>query len=236
MIDWEQRLRVDPGPVPPELRPLLNELFASDLAAADPYIVDLNLSGSPTPLRSSCTCGNASTTRLAFSIRAFLELFPATTPEEEEPAYLRFKQLLFETIHPTFAQFLDPRSPARSRAGRLFGAASAWTVFPRLSRPSSSPRTRRPAGINPSDQIVGVEINGDAPRLPGAHHRLARVGERHRGRRPGLAGLLHALRESILYDGRGRRGSTVSAPAASSTAPTNSCMTASPTRCGISSW
>ena len=166
MIDWEQRLGVDPGPVPPELRSLLNELFASDLATADPYIVDLNLSGSSYATAVVLYLRERFNDPLAFSIRAFLELFPATTPEEEEPAYLRFKQRLFGTIHPTFAQFLDPAQP-RTIAGRevVWGGVGVDGIPP-LESPVFLTPDEAAGWINPSDQIVGVEINGDARAYP----------------------------------------------------------------------
>ena len=152
--------------MPPELRSLLNELFASDLATADPYIVDLNLSGSPYATAVVLYLRERFNDPLAFSIRAFLELFPATTPEEEEPAYLRFKQRLFGTIHPTFAQFLDPAQP-RTIAGRevVWGGVGVDGIPP-LESPVFLTPDEAAGWINPSDQIVGVEINGDARAYP----------------------------------------------------------------------
>lgn len=166
LIFWDSQIFLAPSEVPASLLELLDSLLASDDPAADPYLADL--AALPNPYRDIVfealreRLGNP----VAFSVHEFPEMFPATLPSEDADAYLFFKQRIFASLQARFGDFLHPLKPRTISAREVVWGGVAVDGIPPLEFPRFVTPQEADDWINPRDEIVGVEINGDARAYP----------------------------------------------------------------------
>ena len=180
--------------LPPAQQALIDQLLASELPGLDKYVVDL--AAFPNPYRLQvidylrARYGTPPYT-IVFNYAQIFDFHPA---DSDTDAYIAFKRALFGALYPRMAAMMDPDAPRLIDAREVLWGGVEVDGIPALEFPTQVSAQDAAAWINDNDPVIGVAINGDVPRLPDPHHRLARDGQRHRRRPAGLARLLHALR------------------------------------------
>ena len=123
-------------------------------------------------------------------------------PDEDSRRYLLFKQALFATIFDEFAAFLDPEAPRTISAQEVFWGGVRVDGIPPLDSPRFLTAADAGAWILADDEIIGVEINGDARAYP------RRIIDWHEMVNDTVGGVPVSLAyctlcgSAILYDGR----------------------------------
>ena len=87
-------------------------------------------------------------------------------PEDDLPQFLLFKQALFATIHREFGAFLDPELPRTISAQEILWGGVSVDGIPPLNLPRFRTAAQVADWIFADDQVIGVEINGDARAYP----------------------------------------------------------------------
>jgi hypothetical protein len=128
--------------------------------------------------------------------RGFLE------PDDDTETYLRFKRHLIGTIQLEMGAFLDPAKPRTISAQEIMWGGVGVDGIPPLEEPAFVTHAEATAWINDSDEIIGVEINGDARAYP------RRIIDWHEMVNDTIGGIPVSLayctlcNSAILYDGR----------------------------------
>lgn len=123
-------------------------------------------------------------------------------PEDDPPQYVEFKQRLFSTIQEAMGAFLDPQATRLIAAQEVMWGGVAVDGIPPLDEPRFVTPSEASAWINPSDQVIGVEINGDVRAYP------RRIIDWHEmvndtvGGAPVSLAYCTLCGSAILYDGR----------------------------------
>ena len=123
-------------------------------------------------------------------------------PDDDLPQYLEFKQDIFATIIAEFGRFLDPDAPRTISAQEIVWGGVAVDGIPPLEAPRFLTPSEAAAWIFADDQVIGVELNGDARAYP------RRIIEWHEMVNDTVGGVPVSLAfctlcgSAILYDGR----------------------------------
>lgn len=123
-------------------------------------------------------------------------------PQDDPPQYVAFKHKLFSTIQTEMGAFLDPNQPRLISAQEVMWGGVAVDGIPPLDEPRFVDPLQAGAWIKPSDQVIGVEINGDARAYP------RRIIDWHEMVNDTVGGVPVSLAyctlcgSAILYDGR----------------------------------
>lgn len=124
------------------------------------------------------------------------------TPGDDTPDYLAFKQKLIGTIQPEMGAFLDPAAERRISAQEVMWGGVAVDGIPPLNDPAFVTPAEAASWAFPSDEIIGIEINGDARAYP------RRIIDWHEMVNDIVGGVPVSLayctlcNSAILYDGR----------------------------------
>ena len=168
LIFWEDMIQaffVDEQPSTFELA-LLQELLDAPPPAADPYLTDL--AGLPSPYVSLLLDHLRARFQRpeARSLHTFPELLQAGTPDEDSANYLRFKQAMFASLTEEYRTLLDPARPRTVSAREVVWGGVGVDGIPPLELPRFLTPADAAAWILPDDDVIGVEINGDARAYP----------------------------------------------------------------------
>lgn len=123
-------------------------------------------------------------------------------PSEDTPQYLAFKQRLFAAIQPEIGAFLDPNAKRDISAEEILWGGVRVDGIPPLESPKFVTPKDAAAWMSFSDQILGVEINGDVRAYP------RRIIDWHEMVNDTVGGVPVSLAyctlcgTAILYDGR----------------------------------
>jgi hypothetical protein len=123
-------------------------------------------------------------------------------PEDDLEAYVAFKSKLMGTIVETFDEFLDPAAPRLISAQEVVWGGVATDGIPPLNDPNFITAEEASAWLVPSDEVIGVVINGDARAYP------RRIIDWHEMVNDTVGGVPVSLayctlcNSAILYDGR----------------------------------
>ena len=188
--------------VPAEQAALLNELVDAPNDASLPYLVDL--ASIPNPYlgrvysRLLGRYGHQETENL----HDIPSLFSPSDPADDTAAYLAFKAQLFSTVDPQFAAFLDPSAPRLIAAREVVWGGVVVDGIPPLESPAYISPAQATDWINPDDDVIGVNIDGDARAFPlriiGWHEMVNDTV----GGRPVSLAYCTLCGSAILYDGR----------------------------------
>jgi len=165
------------------------------------FLVELALY--PTPYRERAW--ELLNTGQPFSGDAVFEVFVEdgfAAPQEDLESYVEFKSVLLSTIDPAFRQFIDPAAERTISAREVIWGGVPVDGIPPLNDPAFVSAEAAADWILPSDQVIGVEVNGDARAYP------RRIIDWHEMVNDTVGGVPVSLAyctlcgSAILYDGR----------------------------------
>ncbi|HXH20398.1 MAG TPA: DUF3179 domain-containing protein [Dehalococcoidia bacterium] len=200
LVTWEDLLLSVRGEATPEGVRLLRAMEGRPEYA--PFLFDLAFL--PTPYREEALpllFGRGGVYGAQNFLR-FAEERGFKKPEDDPPGYVEFKQRLFSTIQKEMGAFLDPKAPRLIAAQEVMWGGVAVDGIPPLNDPRFVTPGEAARWINPSDQVIGVEINGDARAYP------RRIIDWHEMVNDTVGGVPVSLAyctlcgSAILYDGR----------------------------------
>jgi Protein of unknown function (DUF3179) len=168
--DW-QALSTNPQPSAHQL-----EVIDALSEAGDrylPYLLDLVFL--PTPYRDEARAilyrqlGTTDGDAERVGLRGFLDWVEQRGFREagdDSQEYLEFKEKLFRTIQGEIADFLDPWSARSISAQEVFWGGVGVDEIPPLEEPAFVTPAAAATWIKDHDQVIGVEVNGDARAYP----------------------------------------------------------------------
>jgi hypothetical protein len=188
--------------IPPEKQRIFDEMTIRKDERYIPYLLDLM--AVPSPFR-----GHAFEVLTAwlgptggFGPLEWWEQRGFRDPAADTPEYLAFKRQIFRTIQPELGDFLDPDAPKTISAQEVMWGGVTVDGIPPLTDPRFVTPAEAAAWILPTDQVIGVEINGDARAYP------RRIIDWHEMVNDTVGGVPVSLAyctlcgSAILYDGR----------------------------------
>jgi hypothetical protein len=166
LIYWDDPAGWAPGPIPDDIMSILDELLAADPAIADPYLADL--AAVPGPLRGPVFqhLRQRFNNPFAVSVHDLPELFALRSPQDDSDDYLQFKNRLYSTLQFQFSFFLSTIQPRTISAQEVYWGGVRVDGIPPLELPGFVTAQAAADWINASDEVIGVEINGDARAYP----------------------------------------------------------------------
>ncbi len=201
LVYWDSLYTVNPFGAPRPLERLVAEMGESGDARYEPYLVELALY--PTPYRETAAealLGDPDAT--IGDILDYIGERGRKQPSDDDAMYLRFKQRLMGSIIPDFAGFLEPDAERAISAQEIVWGGVATDGIPPLDEPHFVTPEEASDWIVPSDQVIGVEINGDVRAYP------RRIIDWHEMVNDTVGGVPVSLAyctlcgSAILYDGR----------------------------------
>jgi hypothetical protein len=201
LIYWDTLLfsgaTVPPGP----LERLVVAMGESGDPRYEPYLVELALY--PTPYRDAAAQALVGDANAGVGdILDYLGERGRKEPDDDDAMFVKFKQRLMGTIIPDFFDFLDPGDDRTISAQEVVWGGVATDGIPPLEEPNFVTPEQASAWIVPSDQVIGVEINGDVRAYP------RRIIDWHEMVNDTVGGVPVSLAyctlcgSAILYDGR----------------------------------
>ena len=201
LVYWDSLLFAAATYPPPLMTRIVTALAESDEPAYKAVLYELALY--PTPYREQAAYllvgdANASTGE----VLEVLGERGRQTPADDSAAYVAFKSKLMGTIIETFDEFLDPQKPRLISAQEVVWVGVATDGIPPLDEPSFVTADEASSWIVPSDEVIGVVINGEARAYP------RRIIDWHEMVNDTVGGVPVSLayctlcNSAILYDGR----------------------------------
>ncbi len=152
--------------IPHEAQRIFNQLTAAKQDRSVPYLLDLM--AVPSPFRGQAY--EVLTAWLGptggFGPLEWWEQRGLRGPDEDTLDYLEFKRRLFRTIQPEIGDFLDPNANKTISAQEVMWGGVVVDGIPPLTDPHFVTPDEASAWILSSDQVIGVELNGDARAYP----------------------------------------------------------------------
>ncbi len=152
--------------IPPRLESAFRAMEASGDPRWEPYFFDLMTL--PTPYQELAF--EALRKRYGdfgdFGPFEWIEERGFREPEQDTPDYLAFKQRLFSSIQQAIGDFLDPRAQRLISAQEVLWGGVCVDCIPPLETPEFVTPAQASSWIHPSDQVIGIEINGDVRAYP----------------------------------------------------------------------
>lgn len=188
--------------IPPENQRIFDQMTAVKDDRFVPYLMDLV--AVPTPYRGyafEALTGWLEPTG-AFGPLEWWEQRGFRDANEDSPDYLEFKRQLFRTIQHELGDFLVPTAPRSISAQEVMWGGVTVDGIPPLNDPRFVAPGEAASWILASDQVIGVEINGDARAYP------RRIIDWHEMVNDTVGGVPVSLAyctlcgSAILYDGR----------------------------------
>jgi hypothetical protein len=201
LIYWDNLLLGGVVPAPGPFERLVVEMGESRDPAYEPYLVELALY--PTPYREVAAMALLGDTDATVGdILAYLGERGRKQSSDDSTMFLEFKQRLMGTIIPDFFNFLDPSTERTISAQEIVWGGVATDGIPPLEEPNFVTAEEAAEWIVPSDQVIGVAINGDVRAYP------RRIIDWHEMVNDTVGGVPVSLAyctlcgSAILYDGR----------------------------------
>ena len=201
LVYWEEIIYSAAGPPPAPFERLVVEMGESGDARYEPYLVELALY--PTPYRevaAQALLGNSNPP--VGEVLEYIGERGRKAPADDEPMFLAFKQRLMGSIIPDFFDFLNPMADRMISAQEIIWGGVATDGIPPLEHPNFVTPEEASEWLVPSDQVIGVVINGDARAYP------RRIIDWHEMVNDTVGGVPVSLAyctlcgSAILYDGR----------------------------------
>jgi hypothetical protein len=166
LIYWDDPLSPVQGEPPDYINDRLDELLTADPAVADPYLIDL--AAVPGPLRDRVFdhLKQRFDRPAALSVHDIPDLFAAHSPLDDAEDYLRFKTRIYSTLQPQLGGFLATQHPRTVSAQEVYWGGVLVDGIPPLELPGFVTAQQASDWIFASDEVIGVEINGDARAYP----------------------------------------------------------------------
>ena len=200
--DVETAFEVRQRDVPAEQAALLNRIVDAPNDASLPYLVDLASIPSPYIGRVYSRLLGRYGTEESENLHDIPTLFPPSDPADDTAAYLAFKAELFSTVDPMFRDFLDPSAPRLIAAREVVWGGVGVDGIPPLESPAYVSPAQAADWINPDDDVIGVNIDGDTRAFPlriiGWHEMVNDT----IGGRPVSLAYCTLCGSAILYDGQ----------------------------------
>ncbi|MGI8925310.1 MAG: DUF3179 domain-containing protein [Tepidiformaceae bacterium] len=123
-------------------------------------------------------------------------------PEDDSPQYLAFKHRLLATLQQEIGDFVRPEAKRAISGQEILWGGVCVDCIPPLETPKLVTPAQADAWISPVDQVIGIEINGDARAYP------RRIIDWHEMVNDTVGGVPVSLAyctlcgSAILYDGR----------------------------------
>ena len=152
--------------IPDSLQLLLERLLGSDAPAVDGYVIDL--AAFPNPYRGQVMeyLRERYDTEELLTIFDYPEIFDFDPSETVTLPYLRFKQALFAGQFTDMAAMMDPDAPLTIDPREVMWGGVRVDGIPPLESPAQLRPEQAADWINDSDEVIGIEINGDARAYP----------------------------------------------------------------------
>ena len=189
-------------PIPASGLTLISQLLNSSSPAADKYVVDL--AAFPNPYRDQVMSYLARRygTELQRTIYDYPQIFEFDPSDSDTLAYRRFKQALIGGQFPDMARMLEAEAERTIDTREVAWGGVRVDGIPPLETPTQIAASEAVDWMNDTDQVVGIEINGDARAYPVriiAWHEM--VNDTIGGAPVSLA-YCTLCGSAILYDGR----------------------------------
>lgn len=165
LIYWDEAT-FSPGPPPPVAADAVEALFAADPETATPFLVDLAYMPGPFAVRALEELKVRFSEPLARTVFEIDGLFPARQPADDSLAYLEFKRRLFGALQTAYERLLSPTLARTISAQEVVWGGVGIDGIPPLESPHFVSADDAAAWIRPDDQVIGVEIAGDARAYP----------------------------------------------------------------------
>ncbi len=201
LIYWDT-LAFDPGPIPPTPGRLLDGMAASTDERYLPYLLDLIAIPNPLGQRARGILADKLPDPGFAGPVAWFEGRGKIAATADSPDYLAFKQHLFRTLRQEVGDFLDPAGRKLISAQEVLWGGVTVDGIPPLEGPRFITPSAAQAWIFAGDQVIGVEINGDARAYP------RRIIDWHEMVNDTVGGVPVSLAyctlcgSAVLYDGR----------------------------------
>ena len=152
--------------IPDSLQLLLERLLGSDAPAVDGYVIDL--AAFPNPYRGQVMeyLRERYGTEELLTIFDYPDIFDFEPSETVSLPYLRFKQALFGGQFTDMAEMMDPDAPLTIDPREVMWGGVRVDGIPPLESPAQLRPEQAADWINDSDEVIGIEINGDARAYP----------------------------------------------------------------------
>ena len=152
--------------------PALLDVFNAAVASGDPRFVPyfLDFVTLPTPFRGRAHV--ALTNRLGpydpgFPVFEWVEQQGKKTPADDTAEYISFKRRLFSTIQEDLGNFfLDPADLRTISAQEILWGGVRVDGIPPLDNPPTVSAIEADTWMEPSDEVFGIEVNGEARAYP----------------------------------------------------------------------
>ena len=188
--------------VPVEVDRLFETIRRSPDDRWTPFLLDLATIPTPFSERAREALANRLGDPGELRVFGWVEKRGERKPAQDAPDYLAFKQRLFSAIQPEIGAFLDPKARRDISAQEILWGGVRVDGIPPLESPKFVAPKDAAAWISVSDQVLGVEINGDARAYP------RRIVDWHEMVNDTVGGVPVSLAyctlcgSAILYDGR----------------------------------
>ena len=201
LVYWDSLVFAGASLAPAPLERLVVQMGESGDPRYEPYLVELALY--PTPYRdfaAEALVGNADAT--VGEILAYIGERGRKEASDDEPMFLEFKQRLMGSIIQDFFGFLNPNTERTISAQEIVWGGVATDGIPPLEEPGFVTAEEASEWLVPSDQVIGVVINGDVRAYP------RRIIDWHEMVNDTVGGVPVSLAyctlcgSAILYDGR----------------------------------
>lgn len=201
LIYWQELGAWGPS-IPPQALDILADLTAIKEDEVIPYLLDLAALPGPYRFQVRETLTAWLGDDGGFEVFGWIEQQGFKRPADDTPEYLAFKRKLIETIQPEMAQFLSLNDPRTISAQEILWGGVFIDTIPPLEHPHFVTPAQARSWIFDADQVIGVEINGDARAYP------RRIIDWHEMVNDTVGGVPVSLAyctlcgSAILYDGR----------------------------------
>ena len=165
IVYWDE-LSFAPGEPSPIVAAIADQLFAADPEMALPFLIDLAYVPGPFAVRAFEELKLRFDDPLARNAFDIDGLFGAKEPADDPPEYLEFKRKLFRTIQTAYDRVLSPQLPRTVSAQEVVWGGVGIDGIPPLESPHFVTVEEAADWIRPTDEVIGLEIDGDARAYP----------------------------------------------------------------------
>ncbi len=152
--------------IPDSLQLLIERLLDSDSPAVDKYVIDLAAFPNPYRRQVMIYLRERYDSEELLTIFEYPEIFDFDPSETVTLPYLRFKQALFAGQFTDMAQMMDPDAPLTIDPREVMWGGVRVDGIPPLESPAQLFPEQAADWLNDSDEVIGIEINGDARAYP----------------------------------------------------------------------
>ena len=152
--------------IPDSLQLLIERLLGSDSPAVDKYVIDLAAFPNPYRRQVMFYLRERYDSEELLTIFDYPDIFDFDPSETAGLPYLRFKQALFAGQFTDMAEMMDPDAPLTIDPREVMWGGVRVDGIPPLESPAQLFPEQAADWLNDSDEVIGIEINGDARAYP----------------------------------------------------------------------